>query len=165
MKFSKALLYSRLGYAIEIFVVAAFIFALYWSLHTLAELNQLRQKCKTLENTVTALDRLEKKIEGFSKLKSSLFPASANQKIDYHWEEVSLQFEPIEFENLLRRLAMLNTEIQKKYHKRGIFVLTDFETFTPKHSQGNDNNQQPNTVKKSQKPGFKIEGKLLCLRQ
>ena len=165
MRFGEAMNSKKMVTALEMTVILFFCIALYWNLHTLMELKRLGNECKKLENTITKLDRIEKRINNFKRLKSSILSPMADQEARYHWEEVSLQFEPIVFSSLLSRLTLLNSEIQKKYHKRGIFVLTDFTTFRNRESDEGQSQSNSVDIQKDLRPGFKIKGKLLCLSQ
>ncbi len=155
----------RLSFVIEIVVVMVFLGALYWNLSTYAKIRNLREEIKKLEQTLTRLDRLERKVKRYNRVKASLLSSMSAQKLNYHWEDVSLEFGPIEFSDLLSRLELLNTEIQQKYHKRGIFVLTQFNTIHPDSKATDQSNDTTGAFKAKGRPGFEIRGRLLCLCQ
>jgi len=146
---------------IETLAVFLFSLGLYWNLCLYLEIKGLNQACASLEKADGRLERLNSKIRSFEMLKKTLIPHDEKGLI-FTWENVEIQFEPIEFSHLLARLSLLNSEIENKYHKRGLFVLTRFET-VEKAGEAGEQNPDSKTGKTSQKPGFKIEGKLLCL--
>ncbi len=165
MKLDKAIDSKTTVMILELTIIFLFSIALYWNLHTVMELKRLGNECKNLENTLIKLDRAEKRIKRFKKIRASILSPMASQKARYHWEEVSLQFEPVPFSRLLGRLSLLNSEIQKKYHKRGVFVLTGFATFRNRQLGEEPAESDSVEIQKDLRPGFKIKGKLLCLSQ
>ena len=142
-------------------VVILFSLALYWNLSLYVETKNVKKACVQLEQASARLDRISRKIEEFDKIKKALVPSSS-KKISYSWEDVELEFEPVDFASLLGRLSLLNQEIEEKYKKPGLFVLTSFETVRKDMEQG-DHNPEQNPKVKHDRPGFKITGRLLCM--
>jgi len=149
----------------QIGVVVAFLFMLQWNLSLFRETTSLSRANTYLEQSNFRLSNLKKRIERFHATKELLLHCS-NDNSDYHWLDVTLQFDPIEFSQLLNRLSLLNLEIEKKYHKRGLFVLTKFETL--RESQEDDSTKGANVTiptNISERPAYNIIGRLLCLCQ
>ncbi len=142
-------------------VVILFSLALYWNLSLYVETKNVKRACVQLEQESARLDRISRKIEKFDKIKKAFVPDGA-KGISYRWEDVELEFEPVDFASLLARLSLLNHEIEEKYKKHGLFVLTRFETVRKDMEQGSQNPEQKSTVKPA-RPGFKITGRLLCM--
>ena len=144
-----------------ILAVLAFVLALYWDISTYVGTRNLKRATHTLMQTSRELDLVAEKIDSYHRLRSSLMPCRG-KKTEFKWEEVELHFEPITFQGLLNRLTLLNQEIENKYRKRGLFILTDFETLRnePQARESGPASDMPRS-----RPGFKIMGKLLCLCQ
>ncbi len=145
------------------FIAMTFCLALYWNVSLFLQKRAIEKGCQELEGVSQRLERVEKQIAKFERVRSLVLPEGSDTRARYQWESVSLHFEPLEFSKLLRRLSLLNKEIQQKYHREGIFVLTDFETVRD-HSKGKGEKQGPSPeVQADGRPGFAIRGKLLCL--
>ena len=142
-------------------VVILFSLALYWNLSLYVETKDVKKACVQLEQADARLDRISRKIEEFDKIRQVLVP-NGTKGISCRWEDVELEFEPVDFDSLLARLSLLNHEIEEKYKKHGLFVLTSFETVRKDMGQGSQNPEQKSTVKPA-RPGFKITGRLLCI--
>ncbi len=154
---------QKMKQGLQLVLVLAFLFMLYWNLSIYKETCGLARANHHLEETGFRLSQVAKKIDKFNETKRALVRCGDN-KHDYDWQDVSLQFDPIDFNELLNRLALLNHEIERKYHKRGIFVLTEFETV---RKNNDDTASSKNNILNPQatRPAFKVLGRLLCLCQ
>ena len=156
---------SKLRRIFQVGVVLTFLFMLYWNLNLVKGTVVLSRANTHLEQSNFRLINLKKRIERFHATKELLLHCS-NDSSDYHWLDVTLQFDPIEFSQLLNRLSLLNLEIEKKYHKRGLFVLTKFKTI--RESQEDESTKGTNATiltNISERPAYNIIGRLLCLCQ
>ncbi len=146
---------------VETVIVFLFGLALYWDLSLYMETKAIEKAYAQLKETNVKIDRVSRKIKEIDKIKHLLFPHNPGD-VNYTWENVELEFEPVDFTSLLARLSLLNHEIEKKYKKQGFFVLTSFKTVRKgmeQKGQGLDSK----TAKDPIKPGFEIQGRLLCM--
>lgn len=148
-------------FILETVTVILFALALYWNLSLYLETKTIENAYAQLKGANIQLDRVSRQIREIDKIKHVLFPHTP-ENMDYTWENVELEFEPVDFPSLLARLSLLNHEIEEKYKKQGLFVLTSFKTVRKgieQKGQGTD----PKTAEEPVKPGFEIQGKLLCM--
>ena len=155
------LLSHRAMLIVETVIVVLFALALYWDLSLYMETRGIEKAYAQLKEANVKLDRVSRKINEIDKIRYLLFP-NIRGDVNYTWENVELEFEPVDFPSLLARLSLLNQEIEEKYKKQGLFVLTSFKTVRKgieQKGQGLDFKSAEDPVK----PGFKIQGWLLCM--
>ncbi len=144
-------------------IAMIFCLVLYWNVSLFLQKKAIEKGYQELSGVSHRLERVEKQIAKFERVKSLILPQGSDNSAKYQWETVSLHFEPLEFSKLLRRLTLLNKEIQHKYHREGIFVLTDFETVRDHSKEKGEKQGLSSETEADGRPGFVIRGKLLCL--
>ena len=143
---------------IETACISVFLVLICVNAALLVRIGDLKDAASDLDLTYQRLIAIEKTIERFRELQATYLPC-AYSKQPYTWEDVELDFNAIGFEELLHRLLFLNEAIGNKYHKEGIFILSDFYTVNTEAET-----TEPDGIGMS-KPSFRIRGRLLCACQ
>ena len=155
---------DRRLFLIEIMSITALLLLIWLNSGLLSRIRGLENGIEEMQKTSQRLSTMKREIGRFMELERTYLPC-ADREHPFGWEDIDLDFNAISFRELLSRLFFLNEAIGRKYHKKGIFILTDFYTVNAKRDLSSESNSTRARGEMHQRPSFKIKGRLLCACQ
>ncbi len=153
---------------IQLITILLLVILAFYNLSLFFEEKEINRAINDLKRTSQQLNGIKKSLHNFVRIKNTLIPCKESKKT-FYWQDIELHFHDIGFSELIHRLLFLDKLISEKYNRKGLFILSNFESKRVAILSDDNSTQEENhSIRKisyETKPSFSITGRLLCICQ